>query len=152
MKRNYWKVNGEYWEWEKTSKIFVFGLSNVSDDEVDETVNIINRVIKEFNLPLLEENRNIHKKRDLKYIVDLVQKCSDEGRLDFYLLEKELYKLRNTQGILPDGIVILVNDAEYCFKDPKAVYGSGSPEGLIVIRKKHINKPTVRHEFAHMIV
>ncbi len=151
MKRMYWKTNGEYWEWEKTGEIFVFGLSNVSDDKIDETVNIINGVIKEFNLPLSVKNGNIHKNNDLKYIVDLVRKCSDKGKLDFNLLENELYKLRNSQRILPYGIAILVDDAEYYFKDPEAVYGSGTPEGLIIIRKRYINKPTVRHECGHMI-
>ncbi len=91
------------------------------------------------------------KKNDLKYIVDLVRKCSNNGILDFNLLEHELYKLRNTQGILPYGIVILVNDAEYRFKNPGAIYGCCHPEGLIVIRKRYNNKSTVIHEFGHMI-
>ena len=121
------------------------------EDKIDKTVNIISDVIKEFNLPLLVKNGNIHKNNDLKYITGLVRKCSDEGKLDFNLLEDELYKLRNNQGLLPYGIVVLVNDAEYRFKNPEAVYGSGSPEGLIVIKEKYVNKSTVRHEFGHMI-
>ena len=75
----------------------------------------------------------------------------DKGEIDFDSLEHELYKLRNNQDILPYGVVVLVDDDEYRFKNPNAVYGSGSPEGLIVIRKKYINKPTVRHEFGHML-
>lgn len=152
MERNYWRVNDEYWNWEKTGEIFVFGLSNVSDDEIDKTINIIMKVTQEFNLPLSVKNGNIHKKDDLKNIIDLVRECSDEKRkIEFNFLERQLYKLRKTQGILPYGIVLLVDDAEHSFKNPDAVYGSGSPEGLIVIRKKYINKPTVKHEFGHMI-
>ncbi len=135
----------------KTGEIFVFGLFNISSDEIEETVNIISGVIKEFNLLLSVKNGNIYKKNDLKYIIDLVRKCSDKGEIDFDFLEKEIYKLRNNQDILSYGIVILVDDAEYRFKNPEAIYGSGSPEGLIVIRKRYINKPTVRHEFGHMI-
>lgn len=152
MKRNYWVIKDMKWYWEKTGEIFVFGLSNISDYEIDYTIDVIIKVVQEFNLPLSIKSGNNHKKEDFKIIVDLVKECSyKKGVIDFDLLEEKLFNLRNTQGILPYGIILLVDDLEYEFKTPEAVYGCGSTEGLIVIRKKHIKKPVVMHEFGHMI-
>ena len=151
MKRKYWKKDGEHWEWEKTGNIYIYGLESFSHEEIERVVSIVDSVIKEFGLPLSIKNGNKHKKDDLNYIEELIQQCADEeGKIDFNLLENELEKLRREKSVLPYGIIILVDEGEYRFKDPEAVYGGGSPEGLIVIRRNHINAAT-KHEFGHMI-
>ena len=151
MNWKYCKSEGERWEWEKTREIYLYGLHNVSDDEIARAIELVNSVISEFDLPLSVKNGNKHKEEDLNYIEKLLQRCSDgKGKADFDLLEEELYRLREEEGILPYGIIILVHEDEYEFKDQKAIYGSGSPEGLIVIRRKYINSAT-KHEFGHMI-
>lgn len=149
MKRRYWKTRGEYWEWEKTGKIYVYGLSRVSNNEIERVIDIINDVLTEFALPLSVKNGNTHNKKD--DFEQLIRQCSDnDGKIDFESLEEEINRLRREDKILPYGIVILVDETKYSFKDPEAVYGSASPEGVIVIRKIYINEAT-KHEFGHMI-
>lgn len=144
----------EPWEWDKTGKIQVYSLSETSDDEVNNVIEIITNVITEFALPLVVEKGNAREKDDLD---QLVQKYSDQNEIDFNKLENELNRRRReAQGreteFLPCGIVLVVND-KYSFKKynglRRAIYGMGNYNGLIVIRRKYIN--ATRHEFGHMI-
>lgn len=149
--KNYWKTEGEYWVWEKTGEVYVYGLSGVSNIDIEKVVSIIDDVINEFKLPVIIKNGNKHKKEDLIHIEKLLRDCLYEGRyIDFDLLERKLERFRKEKEILPYGIIILVDDTQYKFKVPEAIYGSGSPEGLIVICKRYIDDAT-KHEFGHMI-
>lgn len=156
MKRTYWKTSGDYWKWERTGEIYVYGLLGLGDNEIERVVGIVNDVIKEFKLPLKVENGNKCKKEDLLPVEKLFQLCVHNHRdIDFHLLEKELETLRTENRKLPYGLIVLVDDTRYEFKNPPdtnqpAIYGCSTPEGLIVIRKKYIDDAT-KHEFAHMI-
>jgi len=151
MKRNYWKTEGEYWAWEKTGEVYIYGLSGVTYIDIETVVSTIADVIKEFKLPLTIKSGNKYKEEDLTHIENTIRDCLYEGKnIDFHILERKLEKMRIENRILPYGIIILVDDTQYKFKDPKAIYGSGSAEGLIVIRKRYIDDAT-KHEFGHMI-
>lgn len=156
MKRTYWKTSGDYWEWERTGEIYVYGLLGLGDNEIERVVGIVNDVIKEFKLPLKVKNGNKCKKEDLIQVEKLFQLCvRNHSDIDFPLLEKELETLRIKKRELPYGLIILVDDTLHKFRNlpgtsQPAIFGCSTPDGLIVIRKKHIDDAT-KHEFAHMI-
>lgn len=140
----------EPWEWDKTGKIHVYGLSEVSNNEIENVTEIITKVINEFTLPLSVKKGNTYKKDDLE---QLLQQYSDKDEIDFDNLENELNKRRRETEFLPCGLVIIVND-NYSFKKyhglRRAKYGMGNYTGLIVIKRKYI-KIATKHEFGHMI-
>lgn len=136
------------WEWDKTGKIVVYGLSGVSNKDIKKVIKNINEVIIEFSLPLLVKIDDTNKKDELEQIV---KNCSNKNEIDFYKLEEELNRRRKLSEFLPWGIVVVVN-TEYSFKkyphDKPAIYGMGNYTGLMVIKSEfvHINRIT-KHEF-----
>ncbi|WP_048190507.1 hypothetical protein [Methanobacterium sp. SMA-27] len=149
--KSYWSLDGpEPWGWEETGKIHVYGLSGVSNNEIEKVIEIITEVINGFSLPLSVKKGNIDKKDDLEQLVKL---CSYTDEIDFEYLEKALNRRRKETKFLPYGVVIVVNQS-YSFKQSNhevAIYGiSSSNQGLIVIKRKHIGIAT-KHEFGHMI-
>lgn len=150
MNTPYWRTDGqEPWKWDETGKIRVYGLSEVSDSEIEKLIKITTEVINEFSLPLSVEKGNTHQKDELE---QYVKQCSDENEIDFELLEEEVNRQRRENKFLPCGLIIIVNDS-YSFKErlnERAFYGNGSYEGLIVIKREYVNIAT-KHEFGHMI-
>lgn len=150
MKKSYWRTNGqEPWEWDKTGKIRVYGLSGVSYNEIETVIEIITGVINQFSLPLSVQKGNTHKKDEVE---QLVKHCSEEDEIDFNYLEEELDRLRRETKFLPCGLIIVVNET-YSFKESsheRAVYGSASYEGVMVVKREYIDIAT-KHEFGHMI-
>jgi hypothetical protein len=152
----FWISNGNYWEWEKTKWIYIFGLLGVNSQELGEVVHIIREVIADFSLPLEVKTGNKNKKIDFCILKELIQKSvSDERYIDFDLVESSLFKVRRSKKVLGYGVVIVVDDRRYEFKNSHAerepaVYGCGSPDGLVIIRRRYIRKAT-KHEFGHMI-
>lgn len=149
MKSDIWNVDGQdRWEWENTGKIQVYGLSDILNNDIEQVIRIIAELINEFNLPLsvlIGETG----KDDL---VQLLKQCSDNNEIDFNYLEEELNRRRRKSEFFPYGVVIIVNDS-YLFKQPKhekAIYGSATNEGLIVIKREYIDK-AMKHELGHMI-
>lgn len=156
MNREYWTSNGEYWEWEKTREIYVFGIPVVKSRELEQVVHIVREIIADFSLPLEVKTGSDNKKIDSYVLKELIQKCvSDERYIDFDLLESILGKVRRSKKVLRYGIIIIVDDEKYEFKmslgeRERPVYGSGSSEGLVIIRRRYIRQST-KHEFGHMI-
>jgi hypothetical protein len=68
------------WDWEKTGKIQVYGLSGVSDNEIENVIKIISEVINEFTLPLSVKKGDTHKNEDIE---QLILQCSDNNEIDF---------------------------------------------------------------------
>lgn len=161
MKRKYVKtkyffsnVPSKYCEWEKTKKAYVYRTEGVKPDDVEKTIGIIGNVIKDFKLPLTVLNGNLAKKEDSIIIQSLIASTAQQNLIDFDGAEAELERLRNS-GLLPYGLIVLVAPKRYKFKNPHgckepAIYGCGTPEGLIVLRRFDI-EIAVRHEFGHMI-
>ena len=154
LRRNPLQEPGGYREWEKNKKIYIFGIDVIKPDTVNETIGIISDVIEEFNLPLRALNGNKTKIKDVPIVRNLISNNTQEKFIDFSSMERELEKNPLYKGLLPYGLIILVNPEKYEFKkfpgdEEPAIYGCGSPVGLIVLRK--FSKNAVRHEFGHMI-
>jgi hypothetical protein len=154
MKIKGWKVSGKHWEWENTKNVYVYGTEEVEQENIEKTIMAISEVIKEFNLPLQSLNGNATKSEDVPIVKNLITNNTQQNLIDFDSLVSELERHRDN-GLLPYGLIVLVNPEKYKFKKPPeskepAIYGCASPEGIIVLRKFDI-KNAVRHEFGHMI-
>lgn len=151
---NTWFLDEDFnrWCWEKNGKIFVYGLSNIRDNQINKSVNIVREVISKYFLPLEVLNGNNNNKHGYKILKTLVNKyINDNNEIEFNKLEKKLYKIRNDEKKLIDGIILLVDHSILSIKTKGSEYGQGSPGGLIIIRDIYNNKSTVVHEFGHMI-
>ena len=146
-------LSSDYREWWKNKKIYVFGTEGVKPDNVRNTIGIICDIIKEFNLPLCILNRNEAKSKDIFVIKILIINNTQQNLIDCESMEKELIHFWK-EDLLPYGLIVLVNPKKYEFKPlehgDRAIYGYGTPKGLIILRGFDINN-AVRHEFGHMI-
>jgi len=154
MERTYFRVNGEYWEWEKSGQIFVFGIE-VPDENILITLEDVNGVIKCFNLPINVNNGNANKKEDFNCLKEIFHNnIIDKRDINFDSMENELIKIRKNNGVLEYGIVVIFNGTKYKFFNPEgthepAIWGKASADGLVLVNNKFLH--ATRHEIGHMI-
>ena len=156
MKRKYleWVNSCEYRKWEKSKKVYVFGIEGVGSDNIKKTMQIISDVIKELNLPLQVSNGNVDKIEDISTVKNLIASNTKKNQIDADRINKELIQLWD-KNVLRYGLVILIDRKKYEFKNPPdreepCIYGYGSDDGLAIIRMFD-QKNVVKHEFGHMI-
>ena len=70
-------------------------------------------------------------------------------RLDSDFALAELNERRKDNLSLHPAVVVKVNPSEYEFTDPKAIYGVGESDGLVILRSAH--EEAVIHEIGHML-
>ena len=141
MERTYFRVNGEYWEWEKSGQIFVFGIE-VPDENILITLEDVNGVIKCFNLPINVINGNENKKEDFSCLKEIFSNnIINKRKINFDSMENELIKIRKNNGVLEYGIVVIFNGTKYKFFNPEgthepAIWGEASADGLVLVNNK----------------
>jgi hypothetical protein len=155
MKRRGFTIPGyKRREWEQAGKVYVYATEGVELCSVEKTIDIINDVLNEFNLPLQIVNGNESESEDLPLVENLITRNAQNNSIDCESILEELRCYWN-EGILGYGLVVLVNPERYEFRtepsDPEpAIYGWTDSEGLAVLRRFDIQN-AVRHEFGHMI-
>jgi hypothetical protein len=155
MKRRGLRVSDfGYNDWEQAGKVYVYATNGVGLSNIEKTIDIINDVINEFNLPLLVLNGNASKSEDMPLSENLIASNTSNNLIDCESSLTELQRYWN-DGILRYGLIILVSPERYKFKnDPSATepacYGWTDNQGLSVLRRFDIQN-AVRHEFGHMI-
>lgn len=139
------------WRWEDLKQLYVYGLSGISNEDIKRAIKIVGVVIEEFNLQLTIDNGNVVKQDDIPLIDKLLKNCLYKDRkIDTQCFELGLDKLRIEDDILTYGILVLVDDTRYEFKDPEMIYEFGISDCVSIIRKRWIEKAT-KHEFGHVI-
>ena len=82
MKRIGDLIGFKYRKWEQTGKLYVFATEGVDLGSVEKTIDIINGVINEFNLPLQTLNGNATKCEDILLIENLITSNTKERSID----------------------------------------------------------------------
>lgn len=155
MKRRGFTIPGfKYREWEQAGQAYVYATEGVDLTNIKTTVDAIKEVVSEFNLPLEINNGNAKSTDDTLLVQSLIAKSAPSGLIDCKSVLIELRDYWN-DGVLPYGLIILVNPNDYEFKNEPsdqepAIYGWTSNQGLCVLRRFDIQK-AIRHEFGHMI-
>jgi hypothetical protein len=144
----------KYREWEQTRTVYVYATEGVELSNVEKTIDIINDVINEFDLPLQTVNGNATKSEDIPLVENLITSNTEEKSIDCKSILEELRRHWN-EDVLRYGLIVLVNPKRYQFKsepsDPEpACYGWTDYEGFSVLRRFDIQN-AVRHEFGHMV-
>lgn len=140
--------------WEQTGDVYVYATKSVESSNVDKTVEVINDLIREFNLPLHAVNGNATKSEDTSLVEDLIIKNTKHNLINCKSVLEELKSSWNND-VFRYGLVVLVHPQRYQFRnepsDPEpAKYGWSDDEGLSLLRR-YDDENAVRHEFGHMV-
>ena len=109
---------GTHWEWNKGGEIYVYGLETVTQRDIERVVTIISDVIREFALPLRVLNGNSITSEDTAWVKQFIAECTQEKQVDLNGVEVKLKEMREL-GLLPYGVVILVDPIKYRLKIPQ---------------------------------
>lgn len=142
------------WEWEKTRQIAVFSLEPMGDREKPQTISLTKRLLDEFGLPINVVDGNILHRTDVERLRSILSETVKSSRIDYREFEDKLRDIRRREGILPYGILLMIDKDSHQFEDygetdQRAIYGIGNEEGLVLLAYRH--SESVRHEVAHML-
>jgi hypothetical protein len=132
--------------------VCVYATQGVGLRDVEKTIDTINEVVKEFNLPLQIVNGNESKSDDTRLVENLITGHTQENSIDCESALEELRRYWN-EVVLGFALVVLVPERYEFKKEPSdsepAIY-DGHSQSLAVLRRFDIQN-AVRHEFGHMI-
>lgn len=135
--------------WEESRKVCVHDASGNSGSSLEEALEAVRDVIKMFNLPLVAESSLSLSLYERKQLDQLLEKASSRGTIQFSQVEKLLDALRQEQGILHQGTVVILGPIK--FAEKRAYYGISGDSGIALVT---VNSPfvnAIKHEFGHMI-
>jgi hypothetical protein len=135
-------------KWEEENRIVVAGVGKVSETEKQGIATCIRKLLDQFGLPFEVQvaSNTSHLTRSMR---DVLQSSLLLGRIDSDSALRQINTRREKDPSLRPAIVLKVNPSEYDFTDPKAIYGVGEPDGLVILRKAH--EEAIIHEMGHML-
>ena len=155
----------QFRQWELSRRFFVFGLPDVPDDTIEQSVSIVQEALNEFHLPMRAMNGNKLKPNDLETLLEIIHVNSEIGRTEHCIINLkavvEVLEERWNGGEFTYGIIVLAPPEDYEFlgaegrMPPK--YGvSRVGAGILFLRhfdyEHHDDaENALRHELGHAL-
>lgn len=135
-------------KWEDENKILIIGVGEVPESEKQQIATYIQGLLDKFGLSFGVEvvASGSHLTTSIRKVL---QSSLSANQLDSDSALADLNKQRKEDLSLRPAVVVKVNPSEYKFTDPKAIYGVGEPDGLVILRFAH--EEAVIHEMGHML-